>query len=600
MNDLRLSKLNQLRKPGLDVWICVGLFVAVLAVYGQVRSHAFVSFDDPIYVTENPQVRGGLSWDGVVWAMTTFHDANWFPVTWLSHMLDCQLFGMDSGWHHLTNVWIHALSTLLLFAVLRRMTGARWRSAFVALLFGVHPLHVESVAWIAERKDVLSGLFWMLTLAAYARYVARPAPTRYLLALLAFCLGLMAKPMLVTLPAVLILLDLWPLHRGFRIVEKIPFFVASIAVSIVACVAHQTGGAVATFDVVPLATRIENGVITYVVYVRQMFWPTHLAVFYPYPLQSLVLPAIFAGITLAAVTAVVVYDFPRRPYLAVGWFWYVVTLLPVIGLIQTGSQARADRYTYIPMIGLSMAVAWGVSEALAPWPKIVVALATVATASCLVLTWFQVGYWQDDISLYQHAIDAVPDNYLARFNLASDLEARGRTDEAVAQLRAAVRVRPLYVPARAELGQLLALQGHPDEALQELETAVRQRPDDAVTRFRLGSVLGSVGRPKDAAAEFSEVVRRQPDNADAHFNLGIALAQLGFLQDAAREFSATVRLRPGDAPARFNLGIALARLDKLDDAIVQFSEAVRLEPDFAEARQALEQATRLRESPAKR
>jgi hypothetical protein len=296
---------------------------------------------------------------GVAWAITTFHDANWFPLTWLSHMLDCQFFGLDSGWHHLTNVWIHALSTLLLFAVLRRMTGARWPSAFVALLFGVHPLHVESVAWVAERKDVLSGLFWMLTLSAYARYVTRPAPSRYLSALLAFCLGLMAKPMLVTLPAVLVLLDLCPLRRGFRIIEKIPFFVASLAASVVAYVAHQTGGAVATFDLVPLATRIENGVITCVVYALQMFWPTHLAMFYPYPLQSLVLPTIFAGITVTAVTALVVYDFPQRPYLAVGWFWYVVTLLPVIGLIQTGSQARADRYTYIPMIGLSIAVAWG-------------------------------------------------------------------------------------------------------------------------------------------------------------------------------------------------------------------------------------------------
>ena len=587
------------RKPGLDFWISFGLLVAVLAMYGQVRSHAFVSFDDPIYVTENPQVRSGLTWSGLVWAFTTFHGSNWFPLTWLSHMLDCQLFGLDSGWHHLTNVWLHALSTLVLFVVLRRMTGARWRSGMVALLFAVHPLHVESVAWLAERKDVLSALFWMLTLWAYAGYAARPGRARYALALFLFCLGLMAKPMLVTLPVILLLLDLWPLGRGVRIREKLPFFAASLASSMVAYISHQTGGAVASFEMVPLAIRFENALITYAVYVLQSLWPSHLAVFYPYSLQSLVVPAIFAGVALCAVTVLVVLAFPRRPYLAVGWFWYVATLAPVIGLIQTGSQSRADRYTYIPTIGLSLALVWEIAERLQPWPRFRVALAAAVTAACLTLTWLQVQYWRDDISLYQHAVAVVPDNYLAYFNLASALDAQGKTDEAIAQLRGAVRVRPYYVPARAELGQLLARQGHPDEALSELQTAVRLRPDDGVAHFRLGSVLGTLGRPGDAAAEFSQAVRLQPENADAHYNLGIALAQEDRVQEAAREFGATVRLRPDDVNARFNLGISLARLGKLEDAIVQFSEAVRLKPDFADAHRALEQAISLRESPAK-
>jgi tetratricopeptide (TPR) repeat protein len=593
------NRPGAVRKPGLDFWISFGLLVAVLAMYGQVRSHAFVSFDDPIYVTENPQVRSGLTWSGLVWAFTTFHGSNWFPLTWLSHMLDCQLFGLDSGWHHLTNVWLHALSTLVLFAVLRRMTGARWRSGMVALLFAVHPLHVESVAWLAERKDVLSALFWMLTLWAYAGYAARPGRARYALAFFLFCLGLMAKQMLVTLPVVLLLLDLWPLGRGVRILEKLPFFAASLASSMVAYISHQTGEAVASFEMVPLAIRFENALITYAVYVLQSFWPSHLAVFYPYSLQSLVVPAIFAGVALCAVTLLVVLAFPRRPYLAVGWFWYVVTLAPVIGLIQTGSQSRADRYTYIPTIGLSLALVWEIAERLQPWPRFRVALAAAVTAACLTLTWLQVQYWRDDISLYQHAVAVVPDNYLAYFNLASALDAQGKTDEAIAQLREAVRVRPYYVPARAELGQLLARQGHPDEALSELQTAVRLRPDDSVAHFRLGSVLGTLGRPGDAAAEFSQAVRLQPENADAHYNLGIALAQEDRVQEAAREFGATVRLRPDDVNARFNLGIALARLGKLEDAIVQFSEAVRLKPDFADAHRALEQAISLRESPAK-
>ena len=324
------------RNSFVDPLICVLLLVAVFAVYIQVRSYSFVTFDDPIYVTENPQVRAGLTWDGLAWAFTTFRDSNWFPLTWLSHMLDYQLYGLDSGWHHLTNVFFHALSTILLFAVLKRMTAARWRSALVALMFALHPLHVESVAWVAERKDVLSALFWMLTLSAYVGYAARPSRIRYSLTLLVFCLGLMAKPMLVTLPVVLILLDLWPLRRGFRIAEKLPFFAVSLLSSIIAYIAHQKGGAVATLEVIPLPTRVENAAVSYALYILKTLWPTRLAVFYPYPLESLVVPAILAAIALLGISVLAIRTFRQRPYLAVGWFWYLVTLLPVIGLIQTG------------------------------------------------------------------------------------------------------------------------------------------------------------------------------------------------------------------------------------------------------------------------
>src|SRR5215472_184454 len=580
----------------LDLWICVGLLVAVFAVYAQVGTHAFINFDDPIYVTENSQVLAGLTLNGVIWAFTTFHDSNWLPLTWLSHMLDVQLFGLHSGWHHLTNISLHALSTLLLFVALRRMTGARWPSAYVALIFAIHPLHVESVAWIAERKDVLSALFWMLTLLAYSNYLARPTRARYLLTLLIFILGLMSKPMLVTLPVVLILLDLWPLSRGLHIVEKVPFLVASLASSIVSYVAHLRGGAVATLEVIPLTSRIENALITYVVYILKTFWPTHLAIFYPYPLQSIVVPAILSAIALAIITVLVVLVYKQRTYLAIGWSWYLVTLLPVIGIIQTGSQARADRYTYIPMIGLTIAFVWGTAELLKPWPRVKIVLAAAAAVVLITLTCFQAATWRDDNSVYRHAIAAVPENYIAYYGLASALVTQGQTDDAVIQLRDAVRARPYYVPARAELGQLLASQGHTKEALQELETAIRLRPDDPIAHYRLGSVLGSLGRANDAAAEFAETVRHQPNNPDAHYNLAIALAQQDHVPDAAREFAATLGLRPDDADAHFNLGITLARLGQLDAAIKQFNETVRIRPDYAANREALEKTTNMKKS----
>jgi Flp pilus assembly protein TadD len=590
----RKSHAQQPLTPPSDLWIYLLLAAAVFLTYSRVLHFDFVTFDDPEYVTGNPHVQAGLSLAGVAWAFGSSAAGSWFPLTWLSHMLDCELFGLASGWHHFTNVWIHALSTLLWFAVLKRITGARSKSALVAFLFALHPLHVESVAWVCERKDVLSALFWVLTLWAYAGYVGRPGRGRYILTLFLFCLGLMAKPMLVTLPVVLLLLDRWPFRRGVRILEKFPFFAASAAVSVVTYLVHQKAGALASFEVVPVAARVENALVSYAVYILKMVWPFNLAVFYPYSQGSIVAPAVIAGIALGTITILVIRVLPRWPYLAVGWLWYLVTLVPVIGLIQAGAQARADRFTYIPMIGISIVVVWGVSEALAAWPRIRLALAAAVCSACLVLTWLQVGYWRDSISLYQHAIDVTSDNYVARFNLASVLEAQGDSAGAVAQLRETVRIRPYFATAHAELGQLLARQGQPEEALGELQAAVRLKPDSADAHFRLGSVLGALGRTGDAAEEFSQTIRLQPENADAHYNLGIALAQGDKLAEAAGEFRAAVRLRPDDADARFSLGITLARLGRLDDAIVQLSEAVRIRPDFTEARQALEDAMSLK------
>jgi len=409
----------------------------------------------------------------------------------------------------------------------------------------------------------------------------------------------MTKPMLVTLPITLLVLDFWPLGRSdrvwARIREKLPLFAISTAASLLTFVVQQKWKATASFELIPPATRFQNALISYAVYVGKLFWPSRLAAFYPYSKEPLLVQSLLAGIGLAAVTVLVICAFRRRPYLAAGWFWYLLTLIPVIGLVQVGAQARADRYTYIPMIGLAIMLAWGAEELLQAWSRVRVALFAALASACVVVTWVQVGYWQDSLSLFQHAIEVTHDNWVARFNLASFLDARGSKDEAVTQLREVVRLRPLFVPAHSELGQILVGQGQTDEGVRELHTAVQLKPDDADAHYRFGSALGTLGRVDEAAAEFSETVRLQPENADAHYNLALALAGQEKMKEAASEFGATVRLRPNDAEANFNWGIALARLGQVDEAIPAFSKAVQLRPDFTEARQALQEAIRMKQ-----
>jgi Flp pilus assembly protein TadD len=577
------------------------LLITVFVIYGQVVHFDFVNYDDPDYVTANAHVQAGLSWSGTAWALGSSLTGNWLPLTWLSHMLDCELFGLDAGWHHFTNVVIHGLSTVLWFGFLSSVTGARWKSALVAFLFALHPLHVESVAWVAERKDVLSGLFWVLTFWAYVRYTTSSARGWYVLTLTLFCSGLMAKPMLVTLPIVMLLLDRWPLCRGIRILEKLPFFVVSIAASVVTYLVHQQAGATVASDLIPPMIRFENSLVSYVVYVLKMLWPTSLAVFYPYPYpwKSLFVPSVIAGVTLAGVTVLAVRAFSRSPYLAVGWFWYLVTLLPVIGLLQVGAQARADRYTYIPIIGLTIAIVWGIAQALEHWPRTRIALSATICFACVLLTWLQVQYWRNSISLFHHAVDVTTENYLARYNLASALEERGDRSGAVEQLRETVRVRPNYAIAHSELGQLLAQQGRQEEGARELRIAVSLKPDNAVAHFRLGSLLAALGRNDEAIAQLAQGMQLEPESADGHFNLGIALAQGDRLQDAVQQFSATIRLRPDDWEAHFNLGITLARLGRIDESIVHLSEAVRIKPNSTEAHQALADVMSLKRSSVK-
>jgi tetratricopeptide (TPR) repeat protein len=573
-----------------DWAIPIGLVLAIFAVYGQTLRFGFVNYDDPDYVTGNAHVRGGITFDGIGWAFRHSFAGNWFPLTWLSHMLDVQLYGLDAGLHHLTNIAIHALTAVLLFLVLLRKTKERWPSAMVAALFALHPLHVESVAWIAERKDVLSALFWVLTLGAYANYVARPSRMRYGLTLLAFALGLMAKPMLVTLPLVLFLLDYWPFARGWKVLEKLPFLALSGVSCVITFLVHREAGATASLDVVPAGLRIENALVSYAVYIVKVFWPSDLAVFYPYSRGGLALQAAFAGAALLAITVVAVRMAGKRPYLIFGWLWYLVTLVPVIGLLQVGAQARADRYTYIPLIGLSVAMVWGAAEVLSPWPRTRAGVGAAVCVVCAVMTSVQASYWQDGVALFRHAVEVTNDNYIARFNLAAALDERGEGVEAAKQLTEAVRIEPRFAMARAALGQLLAKQGEAPEALVQLKKALELSPSTASIHFRLATVLADTGNTDEAIPEFLETVRLDHSNADAYYNLGIARFQQGSLAEAAADFAEVVRLHPDDAPGHFNLGIALARLGRIRESIAEVSEAVRIQPDLPGAREALADA----------
>ena len=580
---------------------------AIVAIYARVWHHDFVSYDDPKYVTENSVVSAGLTARGVSWALTTGTDANWFPVTWLSHMLDVQLYGMNAGGHHLTNVLLHIATTLLLFGLLYWMTGALGRSAFVAALFAVHPLHVESVAWVAERKDVLSTLFLMLTLWAYVWYVRQPRISRYALVILFFALGLMSKPMLVTLPFLLLLLDVWPLGRmglgGDRsrrsgsarradqrsvalhlVREKLPLFALAIASSIVTFLVQRRGGAVAGLDAYPLSLRVGNAVVSYVAYIVKMLWPTRLAAFYPYPTSLPVGLVAGALVLLIGVSVVVIRAGRRYPYLLVGWLWYLGTLLPVIGLVQVGNQAMADRYTYVPMIGLLIIAAWGISDLLARGRYRNIALSTAAVlviAACAITARGQVQHWRSTPELWTHALEVTAGNDVAHNNLGLALARQGKAAEAISHYTEALRIRPTYATARTNLGAALASQGKVDEAITQYTEVLRYKPEFAEAHIDLGAALADKGRIDDAIAQYTEALRLKPDFSEAHANLGVALASQGKLDQAITEYNEALRLKPSSADVHNNLGFALASRGKVDEAIAHYTEAVRLRPDFA-------------------
>ncbi len=639
----RASWKEKLRCPGL---LCLLLALATLAVYLPVARYGYVNYDDSDYVSENTHVLSGLKWENVLWAFTTGHASNWHPMTWLSHMLDCQLFGDHVGAQHLNNVGFHIANTLLLFLLLRRMTGAFWRSALVAALFALHPLHVESVAWISERKDVLSAFFFLLTIGAYVRYAeiqalkaenrrpkaeGRPKPDTestarsaapgsrfkvqgsrfevppscspppsslfYLLSLALFALGLMSKPMLVTLPFVLLLLDYWPLQRPQLntkssklktllplVREKLPFFALAAASGVITFVVQRKGGAVSTS--LSVGARIANALVSYIRYIGKVFWPENLSILYPHPGHWPAWQVVASAVLLAAISAVALLSARRRPYLAVGWLWFCGTLVPVIGLVQVGIQSMADRYTYIPLIGLFILLVWGINELVPPRPWRANALslgAAAMLAACALLTERQIHFWHDSEALFRHAVQVTPNNYLAYNNLGFYLSKVGRTAEAMEDYRLSLKINPSYEDALNNLGYALAGQKKYQEAIPLYEAALRIRPNHVEVNNNLGNALSEIGKIDEAIQHYLIALKQDPNHADAHNNLGIALAMKGKLDEAIVQFHEAIRCKPGYESAHSNLGNALAAQHKLDEAIKEYRDSLRLKPDDAQA-----------------
>jgi protein O-mannosyl-transferase len=555
------------------------LIAITLAVYWQVGNHEFVNFDDNGYVTQNPHVRTGLNLDNIRWAFTSTVLGNWHPLTMLSHMADCQLYGLDPRGHHLTNLFLHIANTVLLFIFLAETTGTLRRSAFAAALFALHPLHVESVAWIAERKDVLSTLFFMLTLLAYARYVKRPGFLRYLPVVLAFALGLMAKPMLVTLPFVLLLLDYWPLRRFQHpagsadplvngapllrlLAEKLPLFILSVIICIVTFITQE-----AVIDIAgksPFALRIANAVVAYPGYVGKMLWPAGLAVLYPFPAG---VPAwkVAGAILMIAGVSLACWRLRRFPFLLVGWLWFLGTLVPVIGIVQVGPQAMADRYTYIPMIGLFLMVSWGIPRLMEGRRYGTAALSAAAAAVLAVLSvtsLLQTAHWKNSIELYTRAIRVTHDNFIAHVNLGNALDNKGRHGEAVFQFNEALRIKPDDAVAHADLANTFFVLRRLEEAVSHYREALRLDPGNARVHFGLGIALMEHKKVVEAAEHFAAAASIDPNYGDAHYNLGLALVERGQVEEAIRHYSEALRINPADAEIRTTLELALAQLNQ--------------------------------------
>jgi Flp pilus assembly protein TadD len=594
--------------------LALALVALIAIVFAPVAWHGFVNFDDPQYVSENPFVTGGLTTRGIAWAFTSGYAGNWHPLTWMSHMLDVQVFGLRPGAHHVMNVLLHTANALLLFALFSRMTGTVGRSWFVAALFAVHPLHVESVAWIAERKDVLSTLFWMLTIWAYLQYSNAESRMPKAETVLLFALGLMAKPMLVTLPITLLLLDVWPRLRaarfgaaGFRlrsalIREKVPLFALAIASSVVTFIVQQQAGAVKELAALPVGRRVANALVAYVSYIWKTVWPANLAAIYPYP-ETIAGWRVGGALALLVIVTVLAIRVRRtHPYVLVGWLWYVVTLIPVIGLIQVGSQPIADRYTYVPLIGLFVIVAWGVPSIIreSRWRSFVIpAAAAVTIAACTVTARAQVHHWRSSVALWEHAIAVTTDNYRAQGNLAHALAAEGRLDEAIRHYAEAVRIHPGYAEAHNNLGLALAHQGQIDEAIRHYTEAIRLLPDYFEAHGNLGAALAGTGRYPDAINHFSIAVRLQPDQRQArenlvraHYDFGRVLAEQGNVDQAIQQFLEALRLDPRNADLHYDLGVMYARQGDLRSAITRFEEALRIDPTHPDARRAFDALSR--------
>ena len=579
-----------------EIAICIALCIAVLAVYGQTLGFGFVGFDDAEFVTGNPKVMGGLTLDGVVWALGAGRMGSWHPLTWLSHMLDAQLFGTNAGGHHATSVLLHGLNTLLVYGVFRSATGAVRRSALVAALFALHPLHVESVAWVSERRDVLSTTFGLLAIWAYLGYARRGGADRYLGSMLLFGLSLMAKPMLVTLPCVLLLLDYWPLRRarpGWLVFEKLPLFAMALACSSVTLVFQQRAAAVATAQGLALELRAANAVVAYAIYLSKLFWPTRLAVYYPHPYiedsggfppeawQIAGAAGLLLGLTLLALRA------HQRRYLTFGWLWFLGTLVPVIGFVQVGMQAYADRYSYVPLIGLFVAIVWGAADLVAALrprlPRIDAFAAGAAGAALLALgagAWIQTRYWSDSLSLFEHTLAVAPRNPIIRYNLANHLRDSNRLDEAIQEYERVLEEAPSDANARVNLANVLRSQGNLDAAAQHYRKLLELDPDDARANNGLATVLRAQGRLDEAELHYRRALLREPGGVAA-YNLGNLLREQGRLAAAVAVYRESLKYRPADPKLHNNLAAALEDAGDLDAALRHYGLAVELDPGYA-------------------
>ena len=614
--------------------VCLFLVISTSIVYGQMLNHDFVYYDDHGYVADNSVVKAGLTVAGLTWSFSTMFEEFWHPLTWLSLMLDTQLFGVNPGGYLFTNLVLHILNTLLLFFFLKRTTGSVWQSGFVAALFALHPLHVESVAWIAQRKDVLSTFFWMLTILSYGIYVQRPGCKTYLAVVLFLILGLMAKPMLVTLPFVLLLLDLWPLNR-FKdttsvksiclsalalIREKIPLFLIIAAASFVAYLAQQGGGSIMSLAMLSLEKRIANVLVSYTGYIGKMLWPEKLACFYPFPDAFPWWQVGGSFFILALISGFAIRYIRQYPFFIVGWLWYLGTLVPVIGFVKFGAFALADRYSYVPLIGIFVMLAWGVPELMARWQyrRIAAAgLAAVVLVVCLALTWFQVGVWQNHKTLFTHAVKVTTGNYLALNELGKLLREEQRFDEAIGRFLESLRLKPGYIPTYINLGYTYAVQNkiaeavayyseaaqkqpqHPkphqalgvlfeqqgelEKAVTHLKAALEIDPENAVAHRYLGNALSAQGKLQEAIRHYSESLRIQPTNADVHYNLGVVFEDLGKTAEAAEQYSLAVAGNPENADAHYNLANLLARQREYERAVAQYQKALAIEPDRIQA-----------------
>lgn len=600
------NRTHRGNRPTGRYWlVCVALAGATLLVYGQIGTYPFVNYDDWAYVESNAQVGRGLTWEGLAWAVTSLEIGNWHPVTWLSHMLDVELFGLDAGIHHWVNLGLHIFNSLLLFGIFNRITACLWKSAFVAALFALHPLHVESVAWVSERKDVLSAFFFMLTVRGYVLWVERPAPWRYVAVVIFFVLALMAKPMVVTLPFVLLLLDFWPLGRigpvgsgkgrAGVVVEKIPLLILTALSCIMTYHAQNVGGAVSRMDVLPLHLRVVNAVIAYGAYLQKMIWPQNLAVFYPLPENLPWIEATLAGLLVAVLFVFAFRQMGRRPWLTMGWLWYAGMLVPVIGLVQVGSQAMADRYTYLPLIGMFVIVAWGMDDLFSAVPggRIVLATSAVLTIAWLsVLTVWQVGHWQSSTELFGHALAVTRNNHLAHYNMGGALKARGRHAEALIHFRKALALYP-DSGTHNNIGVILAGQGRADEAEVHWLQAMALAPDDPEAYANYGLMLVRRGRLEKGMAYLYKALAVDPDFGPAHAHMGMAMLRRGDIHGAIAALRKALALNPRDIGTQMALDKALALYKNIRDAADRMGQALGAAPNNPElwrARQAFETA----------